>query len=254
VTDHRAKLEWAARHLDRLDREMERFCLSDDIRATTRRDEVTEEHVASIHFPRHSPPDWSLQVGDIVHNLRSSLDAVTYALSVHHSGVPSDRVARDIQFPLVDTPSEWASKKKHVRLVKADVQDLIELAQPYHRTDPRFKHPLSVLRDLSNIDKHRHLHLARGAVTKSSIQLTGPDLPTGTELSGYRGPIGEHAEVARWRYATEPLGPVRVTAKAELAIVFQDGPAATGGVIAFLRHVHAHISETVLPGLEAHLE
>jgi hypothetical protein len=69
-----------------------------------------------------------------------------------------------VQFPIADTPDKFAAAGWHLKEVHADHVDLIESFQPYPgRTvhpdnfSGPYVHPLAMLRDLSNADKHRVL-------------------------------------------------------------------------------------------------
>lgn len=54
---------------------------------------------------------------------------------------------------------------------------LVEKLQPYHRVDDPTVHPLAVLKDLSNIDKHRQLHVIAGYAGKGNIEFFSPLFP-----------------------------------------------------------------------------
>lgn len=112
--------------------------------------------------------DWGLIVGDAVHNMRSALDHLAWALAVRHLGgvQPTDRnIVRDIQFPVVSKADDWPTHRFLKHMEPADV-DKLEQYQPFKYTSAgRFilklqrvgaiECPLEALADLSNADKHR---------------------------------------------------------------------------------------------------
>lgn len=119
-----------------------------------------DEIVLRLVVTEPSPLEWSVLVGEIIHDLRSTLDHLAWGLSELNSGsapYPLPNSWRRIQFPICDTAAEFSREASNRlwALAPADVA-AIEALQPYsggQGTRLRF------LRDLSNIDKHRTLHL-----------------------------------------------------------------------------------------------
>ena len=84
--------------------------------------------------------------------------------------------------------------------------------QPYHSTDPS-KHPLAVLNELDNIDKHRHLNLLVATVGEVDVVLHRPDGGTITRRHG--GPYRFDGET--WRFQIlEPGATLTTFAQHEL--------------------------------------
>jgi hypothetical protein len=105
--------------------------------------------------PEPSPLHLGAIVGDFLHNLRCVLDHLVWQLVVLNGQKPGDHN----QFPISDTPGAYKKKAgRYLRGVAADHRALIETFQPYHLEDDAASHYLAVLRDLSNIDKHRFVH------------------------------------------------------------------------------------------------
>jgi hypothetical protein len=153
-----SKLARAEAHLDALDT---------DIRAWLK---VHEQSAISGHFYPEAKlqaywwdvPDpplmWGIQVGDVVHNLRSALDHLVWQLSkTPKSGVGGN------QFPILkDEPQQgFDARTKGGMLygVPGPERTKIEGLQPYIR-DPGAKdnNALVLLNDLSNTDKHQLVH------------------------------------------------------------------------------------------------
>jgi hypothetical protein len=106
---------------------------------------------------------WGLIIGDIVTNLRASLDHIAWELSdlyIRETGrgklTPSE--AKTVQFPLYDEPSAMTDKRRGVRALQhilPRAHNEIKRFQPYNRRNwPELK-LLSNLELLSNTDKHR---------------------------------------------------------------------------------------------------
>jgi len=100
----------------------------------------------------------SVRLGEIVHNLRSALDHLVFQLALWNT---NGSVQKDwiVQFPITDNCGEFAKAKiKHLKEVHTKHAALIERFQGYHRIHSiRGSNPLAILRDFSNMDKHRLL-------------------------------------------------------------------------------------------------
>ena len=99
------------------------------------------------------PIAWSIRIGEILHNLRSALDHLVWQLVLangqkpeHHNGFP---ICSDKQVWLRECP-------RKLQGVSDAIKNEIYLLQPFKAA---VSHPLLALRELHNIDKHRHLNL-----------------------------------------------------------------------------------------------
>jgi hypothetical protein len=112
--------------------------------------------------------DWGLIVGDAVHNMRSALDHLAWALAVRHFGgvAPTDdKIVRDIQFPVFSDAKHWPTHRYLKHMDPADV-DILEQFQPFKlpswarlvlqmQRPGVIPHALEALVAMSNSDKHR---------------------------------------------------------------------------------------------------
>ena len=95
-------------------------------------------------------------VGEISYNLRSALDYLVYALAELDSKAPQ----KGTQFPIMDAAKDFAGRGKAMLIgVNAVHIAAIERLQPYNGC-----HWSGRLRDLSNMDKHRHIVPGGGLV------------------------------------------------------------------------------------------
>ena len=114
-------------------------------------DEVREYTVFAV-VEEEPPSRLGVIAGDVIQNLRSALDHLVWA----YTG-PGLR-GTDTGFPIVARPRNFeASAAKRIPGVSEAVRALIERSQPYHWGSARRDHPLFILKNLSNIDKHRTL-------------------------------------------------------------------------------------------------
>ncbi len=114
-------------------------------------------HVSSLLIKQLPPVDLALTLGECVHALRGALEYITWQLACKaKSREPTDKEARQIQFPICDEPA-WFSGSAVLKHIAEDAAKELALHQPYAEKlalahDPAL---LSLLRDLSNQDKHR---------------------------------------------------------------------------------------------------
>lgn len=105
------------------------------------------------------PPRWGLLLGDALHNVRCALDHMAWHLVVI-GGSPPRKIEdqRRVGFPIYDTASGFAKGiRTRIPGVSPAQQAIIERHQPHHRGKGAGKHPLALLQDLNNTDKHREL-------------------------------------------------------------------------------------------------
>jgi hypothetical protein len=110
-----------------------------------------------IHVPR-----MSLTVGEIAYNVRSALDFLVYSIArASNNGVEVDGT----QFPMEDSESRYWARwtgtdaktqnkvARYLDKIPKDVADDLAHYQPFANCGW-----IKLLRDISNRDKHRHLH------------------------------------------------------------------------------------------------
>lgn len=162
------------------------------------------------------PHAWQRRVsviaGEVVHDLRSALDHLAWELVLSHSGTPTQRDARKVQFPIRKKRQEWSSEYTVTNMDPANGA-LLEPEQPFSSSSNPDSHPLAILQDLSNHDKHRVLNsvLVRpfgfslnNDGTVDGIRVTydfgsaSPRLAVGSELVRVGGlPLGLEDKVSR---------------------------------------------------------
>lgn len=166
-----AKIERAERHMESLERDLERVFPKQRYVVAPEISDDGLRHVFRTDSPPPVPPEWSLMVGDLIHNLRTALDHLAYQLVLACHSSPNRRTQFPIQTnkrPALPTISGGVSS--HVR-------NVLDLVQPYY--EPDRNHGLDLLRDLDNIDKHRRLVVVV-ATTRSSVSTAwggAPDEP-----------------------------------------------------------------------------
>ena len=108
------------------------------------------------------PPldEWSLDIGELIHNLRSSLDYLAFALARKVCDPTPN--PRSIAFPICDDEMYYKSKKniKFINQVTKEMAELIEAFQPYKHNTKFQKRTaendlLLMLQKINDFDKHR---------------------------------------------------------------------------------------------------
>lgn len=107
-------------------------------------------------------PGMNTIIGEYLHDLRSGLDHLAWQLVLKNKGTPTEKTC----FPIRDT-DPGTDKKGRPRTpgvsggVSLPARTLIGTAQPYKRGARYREHPLWLLQQLWNIDKHRYV-IAKG--------------------------------------------------------------------------------------------
>ena len=198
------KLDRATHHLTTLQEQVESF-LADKPYAERR----VLEHNGHDHvfvWDKFSPtPDvFALIAGDAVHNLRSALDHLAFALAeagAHKKAASlSPAQAARIEFPITRSEDDFLQKlgRGVLRNVEPNAKAFIEVSQPYRSSLPHPEaHFLSIIAKLDNTDKHRTLNITGWA---ASVQKDNwPSALHGIEFQRPRTPRYESgAEIGRF--------------------------------------------------------
>jgi hypothetical protein len=152
------KLLRAEQHLERLEKEVKLRQQSSPYAFSYKVDPSTGENVIRLHIKDPVPDGWSLDVGDILHNMRSALDHLAFEIAARGKGSPlTVGEIRSSEFPIFrEKPPDDRFLAK-VRCWPTSARAIARQLQPYQRADPA-NDILQVVQALSNIDKHRRLH------------------------------------------------------------------------------------------------
>lgn len=247
MRSYRLKLDRADRHLTFLQEAVKAFIESDPYTVSGEDDSLTGEYVARVRIREEPPAELSLIIGDFLHNARSSLDHLAYALALSHTPVLQNE--RSVQFLMCGDARTYAEQRpRHLAELSPTAETVIEQLQPYHQWKGDGPHPLLLLASLSNIDKHRLLHLTAGIVggVKFAVKPTA-----GRPYKFFAARLGtfeDGTEIARIGISSK-FADLNVTPKFEIAFE-NEGPGAGMPVLKALNGVMRHIQDIVLPGLE----
>ncbi|MBU8921223.1 MAG: hypothetical protein KOO63_05335 [Bacteroidales bacterium] len=211
---------------------------------------------------------FSLMLGDCVQNLRSSLDHLVFALTKVYTCPLTEETARKTQFPIIgDESSKGVSgfgsdrfRDNAVQMLQAinpKAKTVIERLQPYQRGRNFRSHPLWQLNELSNIDKHRMLHVTAWNFTALGIPrdmlLPREEWREGGELKVFSlGAVEGEAIFARIpRGILVPDPEMHMNIFPAFEIAFKDGPLIGEKVIPILSDIFNYIVTEVTPALDS---
>ena len=204
LTGVRLKLDRAEDHLDALSAELREWVEAKPQALTTQLNPIDQSY--SVIFKQEPlPENWGVKLGDVVHNMRSSLDHLVAQLVL----LAGKAVHENHQFPIFNKPNDWMGKvvkppKQRKRgwldFIDRDHVAMIEALQPYQTTTGLPS--LGMLRRFSNADKHRLIHAATYNLT-AKPQLGGNmTFPLAIREVVYKDPgtpLEDGTEIARFR-------------------------------------------------------
>lgn len=162
----REKLKRAEENIKNLNREIDIFLDYGIYRSIPDDDVKALSELLQLHFNRSVPLRLSVLVGEIIHQLRSTLDHLAWQLSSD-----SYRISHPtrIEFPIYihrpDPTREKDEVKRYNRKVEGfslSVKTEIERLQPYNSTEPRAD-LLAILHKMDVTEKHQELLLVVSA-------------------------------------------------------------------------------------------
>lgn len=131
-----------------------------------------------------TPDTIPLIIGDVLSNLRAALDHVAWQLAIVFSDddpIPGNNGTR---FPIWwEDPDNKRARPLLKPFTCKAVEAFLDGLQPYHRKPPQ-AHPLFVINDLVNIDKHRVLPVITTVVDHTQVTCR---FPNGSRIESYGG-------------------------------------------------------------------
>lgn len=164
------KLDRARKHMDEFEAEAAAFAseLPKPYTITPESNPNSGKEQWRVRITRQPDPSLSVIIGDCVHNIRSSLDHLVFALSTGKG-----REKRNTAFPIHSHADEFTCKgKPAIRTLPPECQALIESLQPYQAENP-IGRQLGRLNRIWNMDKHRELLLVATRPTALVVKYSG---------------------------------------------------------------------------------
>jgi hypothetical protein len=110
-----------------------------------------------VRVPRGIPKhEWSLDLGDALHNLRSAFDAVAWGMAHFNDAQPTR--PRRVAFPICDERKLWDDAVRDwIGEIHPEFQERLRIMQPFTYMPAGGLSVLSMLHDLDIQDKHRDI-------------------------------------------------------------------------------------------------
>jgi hypothetical protein len=136
------------------------------------------------------PPSFSLQLGEMLYQLRAALDGCIYAAAMLDSGKNPPPDEDYLEFPVCATTRGFKNSARKIAPLSEERRRFIETVQPYHTEElsrgiepafmvRNFNRNLGMLNDWARIDRHRQLHIV-GSWPSSTDPILA--LPAGVKL------------------------------------------------------------------------
>lgn len=224
--DCRSRIRRAEAHNEAFAKTWNEFIDHDPYHAFLR---MNDDGTGELHAERYDdfPESLSLDLGEMLYQLRAALDGCIYAAAILQSGQNPPPNEERLEFPLCSSPEEFKRALWHVRPLKNSprLMEIIETVQPYRVPDIRpdqmvlnLNRTLGILHDLARKDRHRSLHVVGSWRSNMKPHLM---LPDGCELDYMLvtgdGPIEADTLVARFKLSGFTPG-MEVQGNPDLAI------------------------------------
>lgn len=199
------------------------------------------------------PTDYPFLIGEIAHQLRSSLDHLAFALAR-----PTTERQKDfVKFPLCSTGKNFKRQIKKGALVGAPrgVLGRVERVQPYHRKKWPDTQLLGYLQAISNWDKHRTLTVAATRIEEIAVEIIEPKTLIIVAKEQFRGLVKENKIITRFEVRGDipPEANIKTRNDVVMSPVFDErGPKKVAGkrVVVTLEQTRTLILNEVLPLFE----
>lgn len=122
------------------------------------------------------PNRLSTLFGEWLYLLRAALDGIAYHLAVKDSGQDPPPNARQIYFPIKDTPEQYDDPEYRTKLkaISSDTFALLRRTQPFTMSFGVRAHPLWWIEELARLDRHRRGHVLAPHVVQSRVEVREP--------------------------------------------------------------------------------
>jgi len=190
----------------------------------------------------------SCLVSDCLHNLRTALNYVVYALALKDGRPPIHSM-----FPICNTSIAYhrqVEDRDRLNNVPKKARAIIEGLQPYRpKGGSRFSHPLYVLNKLMNAEKHQMLALAVACGPRPTLILNEPNKRTDFELTSITEAFYDGARIEGQLLPGIHNDKVFMQIQRGLYLAFKDLPEVDALDIA-LSKITEFIKDTVVPRFE----
>ena len=184
--------------------------------------------VERFQVKREPPLRFGVILGDCLHNLRSALDHLVWQVALLDGNTPD----RNAQYPIASKSERQFEDmaKRQLAGLNDRHRAMIKDTQPFHRGADAATHPLSMLANLSNTDKHQVVHTAFNMVsydaTATLDALVAGAKQEQSPVTGWwlasEGKLGQGTPWLRivWRKAEPPPKEVKIAGNITTQVAF----------------------------------
>jgi len=172
----RLKLHRARAHVHTVDREVAAYLGTQPVQVEDRQErDGNRRHIQWVATSAHEPPpELGVIVGEWAHNVRGALDYTVYELVRRETGEDDPRWT---QFPIVVEEPRYADQERQrLRGAPDWALPVFRGLQPFNDGEDAPWHPLAILGDISNRDKHRLVHTAAMQIAGSQARVSGTSM------------------------------------------------------------------------------
>ncbi len=180
-----AKIERAKQHVTDYDRVYDRLVRQYGDMVHAKEDSQVRERVYYLNWDNPDTTAFAVWAGDIVHNLRSALDHLAYALCVAGPGGEAGayRARKQIYFPIANGEEDYRTsrhREKVLGLSKPGLDEILDATEPYRGGKGEALYHIS---ELDKADKHRLLvtvaftnaRLDEGSIIERTLLESNPE-------------------------------------------------------------------------------
>ncbi len=163
----RLKIDRADHHIRDLERQFSAFVNTNPYTLAVGSNPETGEPAVLIKFRQDIPAMWALIIGDAIHNLRSSLDHMTWEIIGRDSGVQD----RYLKFPTGDNRVNFEASCKGIKTPSQSIKDIFIAMEAFEGGKGN---ALYALNALDNVEKHAILMPVVRAARINKITVFSP--------------------------------------------------------------------------------
>jgi len=243
----RQKILWVKRHHETLIAEANRYFETKPCIVVPEEETETGRISFRVKITAPVPAAIPLIIGDLLQNLRSTLDYLVWELVLAANNVPSEKN----MFPICSTADAFNDQLRRHRLdgIAPDAVTEIERLQPYgiwKSCGP--PNPLILLDALCNINKHRRLLLTVLSPHSARTEITSSE--SGKSIHIADATRGHDTEVAITPRPGRIGETVEVEGKLAYFITFDDGPAKRIEIGTCLLGLYDCVDKLIIPKFE----
>lgn len=193
------KIVRAKSHIRELENQVVDYIKSKPFKVVVESEDGSTNHLWTLRVKHDIPMIFAAIIGDVVHNLRASLDLLATELVVH-----AGQDAKNVYFPFGNDSDglEQMIKKRHIDKAGEDVVEIVRELAPYTGGNKL----LRSLHDLDITDKHKSLVPVAHYAGIKNFQMSGASGPMLTIQDLHCGPIRDGMVLM----SLPPAGNVRI--------------------------------------------